>query len=149
VPLGVVRPSQVRPAGAVLEWRLRAHQVSCNETLIGRLVVCLRPAVADQLGRQTFGEVAILVNAEGIAVPPLRNVSLHVSNGTPTYWRPHRPLPARQRAVIVSHHTDGNELHQLSVLRLPLPSGQRARLEDLEPLVRDPRASVHRLHRRQ
>jgi dipeptidyl aminopeptidase/acylaminoacyl peptidase len=49
-----------------------------------------------------------------------------------------RYLPG-QRAVIVSHDEGGNELHQLSVLRLPLPSGQPARLEDLEPLVRDPR----------
>jgi len=49
-----------------------------------------------------------------------------------------RYLPG-QRAVIVSHDDGGNELHQLSVLRLPLPSGQPARLEGLEPLVRDPR----------
>lgn len=44
-----------------------------------------------------------------------------------------------QRAVIVSHDQGGNERHQLSVLRLPVPSGQPAGLEDLEPLVRDPR----------
>jgi dipeptidyl aminopeptidase/acylaminoacyl peptidase len=44
-----------------------------------------------------------------------------------------------QRAVVVSHDQGGNERHQLSVLRLPVPSGQPARLEDLEPLVRDPR----------
>jgi dipeptidyl aminopeptidase/acylaminoacyl peptidase len=44
-----------------------------------------------------------------------------------------------QRAVIVSHDQGGNELHQLSLLRLPRPSGQPARLEDLEPMVRDPR----------
>jgi dipeptidyl aminopeptidase/acylaminoacyl peptidase len=43
-----------------------------------------------------------------------------------------------QRAVIVSHDQGGNELHQLSVLRLPVPSGQPAGLDDLEPLVRDP-----------
>jgi len=49
-----------------------------------------------------------------------------------------RYLPG-QRAVIVSHDDGGNELHQLSVLRLPRPSGQPARLDDLEPLVRDPR----------
>src|ERR1700739_4971168 len=49
-----------------------------------------------------------------------------------------RYLPG-QRAVIVSHDDGGNELHQLSVLRLPRPSGQPAGLEDLEPLVRDPR----------
>jgi dipeptidyl aminopeptidase/acylaminoacyl peptidase len=49
-----------------------------------------------------------------------------------------RYLPG-QRAVIVSHDQGGNELHQLSVLRLPRPSGQPASLEDLEPLVRDPR----------
>jgi len=49
-----------------------------------------------------------------------------------------RYLPG-QRAVIVSHDDGGNELHQLSVLRLPRPSGQPARMEDLEPLVRDPR----------
>ena len=41
--------------------------------------------------------------------------------------------------MIVSHDEGGNELHQMSVLRLPLPSGQPARLEDLEPLARDPR----------
>ncbi len=44
-----------------------------------------------------------------------------------------------QRAVIVSHDEGGNELHQLSVLRLPTSSGQPASLMDLEPLVRDPR----------
>jgi dipeptidyl aminopeptidase/acylaminoacyl peptidase len=44
-----------------------------------------------------------------------------------------------QRAVIVSHDEGGNERHQLSVLRLPVPSGRRAGLDDLEPLVRDPR----------
>jgi len=49
-----------------------------------------------------------------------------------------RYLPG-QRAVIVSHDDGGNELHQLSVLRLPTPPGQPARLADLEPLVRDPR----------
>ena len=49
-----------------------------------------------------------------------------------------RYLPG-QRAVIVSHDQGGNELHQLSVLRLPLSSGQPAGLADLEPLVRDPR----------
>jgi dienelactone hydrolase len=49
-----------------------------------------------------------------------------------------RYLPG-QRAVIVSHDEGGNELHQLSVLRLPRPSGQPAGLADLEPLVRDPR----------
>jgi dipeptidyl aminopeptidase/acylaminoacyl peptidase len=49
-----------------------------------------------------------------------------------------RYLPG-QRAVIVSHDDGGNELHQLSVLRLPRPSGQPAGLEDLEALVRDPR----------
>jgi dipeptidyl aminopeptidase/acylaminoacyl peptidase len=49
-----------------------------------------------------------------------------------------RYLPG-QRAVIVSHDDGGNELHQLSVLRLPLPSGQPARMQDLEPLVRDSR----------
>ena len=49
-----------------------------------------------------------------------------------------RYLPG-QRAVIVSHDQGGNELHQLSVLRLPRSSGQPAGLEDLEPLVRDPR----------
>lgn len=49
-----------------------------------------------------------------------------------------RYLPA-QRAVIVSHDDGGNELHQLSILRLPLPSGRPAGLADLEPLVRDPR----------
>jgi dipeptidyl aminopeptidase/acylaminoacyl peptidase len=49
-----------------------------------------------------------------------------------------RYLPG-QRAVIVSHDEGGNELHQLSVLRLPTPSGGPAGLDDLEPLVRDPR----------
>ena len=49
-----------------------------------------------------------------------------------------RYLPG-QRAVIVSHDQGGNELHQLSVLWLPRSSGQPAGLEDLEPLVRDPR----------
>ncbi len=43
-----------------------------------------------------------------------------------------------QRAVIVSHDQGGNERHQLSVLRLPVPSGEPAGLADLEPLVRDP-----------
>ena len=49
-----------------------------------------------------------------------------------------RYLPG-QRAVIVSHDEGGNEQHQLSVLRLPVPSGRPAGLDDLEPLVRDPR----------
>jgi protease II len=49
-----------------------------------------------------------------------------------------RYLPGK-RAVIVSHDDGGNELHQLSVLRLPLQSGHPASIEDLEPLVRDPR----------
>lgn len=48
-----------------------------------------------------------------------------------------RYLPG-QRAVIVSHDEGGNELHQLSLLRLPTPAGP-ATLDDLEPLVRDPR----------
>jgi dipeptidyl aminopeptidase/acylaminoacyl peptidase len=52
-----------------------------------------------------------------------------------------RYLPG-QRAVIVSHDEGGNERHQLSLLRLPraLPAG----LDDLDPLVRDPRY-VHNL----
>jgi dipeptidyl aminopeptidase/acylaminoacyl peptidase len=49
-----------------------------------------------------------------------------------------RYLPG-QRTVIVSHDEGGNERHQLSLLRLPLPSGRPAGLDDLEPLVRDPR----------
>jgi dipeptidyl aminopeptidase/acylaminoacyl peptidase len=49
-----------------------------------------------------------------------------------------RYLPG-QRAVLVSHDDGGNELHQLSVLRLPRPDGQPADLSMLEPLVRDPR----------
>jgi len=48
-----------------------------------------------------------------------------------------RYLPG-QRAVLVSHDDGGNELHQLSVLRLPRPDGKPADLADLEPLVRDP-----------
>ena len=48
-----------------------------------------------------------------------------------------RYLPG-QRAVIVSHDDGGNERHQLSLLRLPLP-GAAATLDDLEPVVRDPR----------
>lgn len=44
-----------------------------------------------------------------------------------------------ERTVIVSHDEDGNEQHQLSLLRLPTPSGRPAGLDDLEPLVRDPR----------
>lgn len=43
------------------------------------------------------------------------------------------------RAVIVSHDDGGNEMYQLSVLRLPRASGKPADLDDLEPLVRDPR----------
>jgi dipeptidyl aminopeptidase/acylaminoacyl peptidase len=43
------------------------------------------------------------------------------------------------RAVLVSHDEGGNELHQISVLRLPPPDGQPASLADLEPLVRDSR----------
>ncbi|MGH3301402.1 MAG: S9 family peptidase [Streptosporangiaceae bacterium] len=58
-----------------------------------------------------------------------------------------RYLPG-QRAVIVSHDEGGNELHQLSVLRLQGSAGRPAGLADLEPLVRDPRymhvlADVH------
>ncbi len=49
-----------------------------------------------------------------------------------------RYLPG-ERAVIVSHDDGGNERHQLSVLRLPVASGRPAGLDDLEPLVRDPR----------
>ncbi|HXW45937.1 MAG TPA: alpha/beta fold hydrolase, partial [Streptosporangiaceae bacterium] len=49
-----------------------------------------------------------------------------------------RYLPG-QRVVVVSHDQGGNEQHQLSLLRLPLASGQPAGLDDLEPLVRDPR----------
>jgi protease II len=48
-----------------------------------------------------------------------------------------RYLPG-ERAVIVSHDEGGNERHQLSLLRLPLP-GAAATLDDLEPVVRDPR----------
>ncbi|HEY2312991.1 MAG TPA: S9 family peptidase [Streptosporangiaceae bacterium] len=49
-----------------------------------------------------------------------------------------RYLPG-ERAVLVSHDTGGNELHQLSVLSLPIPLGQPASPDELEPLVRDPR----------
>jgi dienelactone hydrolase len=44
-----------------------------------------------------------------------------------------------ERAVLVSHDHGGNELHQLSVLRLATPPSQPASLGALEPLVRDPR----------
>ncbi len=53
-----------------------------------------------------------------------------------------RYLPG-QRAVIVSHDEGGNERYQLSLLRLPVPGGGAA-LEDLEPVVRDPRF-IHNL----
>src|SRR5580700_6652310 len=49
-----------------------------------------------------------------------------------------RYLPG-ERAVIVSHDDGGNERHQLSLLRLPVPAGQPAGLADLEPLIADPR----------
>jgi dipeptidyl aminopeptidase/acylaminoacyl peptidase len=49
-----------------------------------------------------------------------------------------RYLPG-ERAVIVSHDEGGNEQHQLSVLRLPMPEDRPAGLDDLEPMVRDPR----------
>jgi dipeptidyl aminopeptidase/acylaminoacyl peptidase len=48
------------------------------------------------------------------------------------------PGPAG-RAVIVSHDDGGNERHQLSLLRLPVPGGAPATLDGLEPLVHDPR----------
>ena len=54
-----------------------------------------------------------------------------------------RYLPG-ERAVIVSHDEGGNERQQLSVLRLPLAQGRPAELDDLEPLVRDPRY-IHQL----
>ena len=54
-----------------------------------------------------------------------------------------RYLPG-ERAVIVSHDEGGNERHQLSLLRLPLPGGRPAALSGLEPLVRDP-ACMHLL----
>jgi dipeptidyl aminopeptidase/acylaminoacyl peptidase len=64
-----------------------------------------------------------------------------------------RYLPG-ERAVVVSHDDGGNERAQLSLLRLPRPGaqpadgqsadGQPAGLDDLVPLVRDPRY-VHRL----
>jgi dipeptidyl aminopeptidase/acylaminoacyl peptidase len=49
-----------------------------------------------------------------------------------------RYLPG-ERAVIVSHDAGGNERHQLSLLRLPLPASRAATLDELEPLVHDPR----------
>jgi dipeptidyl aminopeptidase/acylaminoacyl peptidase len=49
-----------------------------------------------------------------------------------------RYLPG-QRAVLVWHDEGGNELHQISVLRLPVPGGTPAGLADLEPLVSDSR----------
>jgi dipeptidyl aminopeptidase/acylaminoacyl peptidase len=49
-----------------------------------------------------------------------------------------RYLPG-ERAVIVSHDEGGNEQHQLSLLRLPVPGGRPAGLADLEPMVCDPR----------
>ena len=49
-----------------------------------------------------------------------------------------RYLPG-QRAVLVSHDEGGNELHQISVLPLPLPGGRAAGLADLQACVRDPR----------
>jgi len=53
-----------------------------------------------------------------------------------------RYLPG-ERAVIVSHDEGGNERHQLSLLRLPR-DGAAATVDDLEPLVRDPRF-IHNL----
>ncbi len=49
-----------------------------------------------------------------------------------------------ERAVIVSHDDGGNELRQLSLLRLPLPEARPAGLADLVPLVSDFRF-VHNL----
>jgi protease II len=49
-----------------------------------------------------------------------------------------------ERAVIVSHDDGGNELHQLSLLPLPLPGGTPAGPDDLRPLVRDP-GHIHAL----
>jgi dipeptidyl aminopeptidase/acylaminoacyl peptidase len=53
-----------------------------------------------------------------------------------------RFLPGDPATVIVSHDEGGNEQEQLSLLRIPVktPAG----LDDLEPLVRDPRY-IHRL----
>jgi len=44
-----------------------------------------------------------------------------------------------ERAVIVSHDDRGNERHQLSLLRLTPEPVRPAGLDDLEPLVHDPR----------
>jgi dipeptidyl aminopeptidase/acylaminoacyl peptidase len=52
--------------------------------------------------------------------------------------------PGGGRAVIVSHDEGGNERHQLSLLRLPVPGDAPAGLADLEPLVHDPRF-IHKL----
>jgi protease II len=49
-----------------------------------------------------------------------------------------RYLPG-ERAVIVSHDDGGNERHQISLLRLPVPGGGAAEPDDLEPVVLDPR----------
>src|ERR1700722_15611408 len=49
------------------------------------------------------------------------------------------PFRPGRRAVLVCHDDGGNELHQISVLRLPVPGGKPASLADLEPLIRDPR----------
>jgi dipeptidyl aminopeptidase/acylaminoacyl peptidase len=46
---------------------------------------------------------------------------------------------AGERAVIVSHDDGGNELHQLSLLPLPVAGGTPAGPSELVPLVRDPR----------
>jgi dipeptidyl aminopeptidase/acylaminoacyl peptidase len=54
------------------------------------------------------------------------------------YLRPATP-ESGGRAVLVSHDDGGNELHQISVLRLPVPGGRPATLADLEPLIRDSR----------
>lgn len=49
-----------------------------------------------------------------------------------------RYLPG-QRSVIVSHDDGGNELHQLSLLPIPSSPDRPAELDDLTPVVRDPR----------
>ncbi|MEU6129252.1 S9 family peptidase [Saccharopolyspora sp. NPDC047091] len=54
-----------------------------------------------------------------------------------------RYLPG-ERAAIIQHDTGGNERGQLSLMRLDRRRTRPAELDDLQPLVRDPRY-VHRL----
>jgi hypothetical protein len=74
--VGLVCTEHVRTVRRLPAWLLGRYEMSVGRWLIWRRVIALAVVIADQLGRQALGEIAVFVKAVRISVPALSRRSV-------------------------------------------------------------------------